>query len=89
AQNVTIVYRRGKDRMSASEYEQELATSKGVQIIYNASPVAVHGNGSCAEMEFEFTQEVDGKLTGTGETFRLAADQVFKAIGQTLAGAPE
>ena len=31
----------------------------------------------------------DGALAGTGETFRLAADQVFKAIGQTLSGAPE
>ncbi|WP_417267185.1 NAD(P)-dependent oxidoreductase [Celeribacter baekdonensis] len=89
AQNVTIVYRRGKDRMSASVYEQELATSKGVQIIYHAAPVAVHGNGACAEMECEFTQEVDGTLSGTGETFRLAADQVFKAIGQTLVGAPD
>jgi dihydropyrimidine dehydrogenase (NAD+) subunit PreT len=28
-------------------------------------------------------------LTGTGETFRLPADQVFRAIGQTLDGAPE
>jgi dihydropyrimidine dehydrogenase (NAD+) subunit PreT len=28
-------------------------------------------------------------LTPTGEMFRLKADQVFKAIGQTLAGAPE
>ena len=27
-------------------------------------------------------------LEGTGETFRLPADQVFKAIGQTLDGAP-
>ena len=28
-------------------------------------------------------------LTPTGETFRLKADQVFKAIGQRLAGLPE
>ena len=89
AENVTIAYRRGKDRMSASVYEQELATSKGVKIIYNASPVAVHGNGSCVAVEFEYTQEVNGQLTGTGETFRLAADQVFKAIGQTLGSVPE
>ena len=28
-------------------------------------------------------------LRATGETFRLKADQVFKAIGQTLNGAPD
>jgi glutamate synthase (NADPH/NADH) small chain len=81
ALNVTLVYRRGKDRMNASEFEQDLAASKGVRIITNASPKAVIGNGSVREIEFEYT---DNDLTPTGETFRLAADQVFKAIGQTL-----
>ncbi|WP_417271353.1 NAD(P)-dependent oxidoreductase [Celeribacter sp.] len=89
AQNVTIAYRRGRDRMSASEFEQDLATSKGVQILYNAQPVAVHGNGACAEVEFEFTAESDSGLSGTGETVRIPADQVFMAIGQTLDGVPD
>ncbi|MGR3273038.1 NAD(P)-dependent oxidoreductase [Thalassococcus profundi] len=84
ALNVTIVYRRGRARMNASRYEQELAASKGVRIICNASPVAVHGNGSVREIEFEYT---DDALQPTGQTFRLAADQVFKAIGQSLTGA--
>jgi glutamate synthase (NADPH/NADH) small chain len=83
ALNVTIVYRRGKDRMNASIWEQDLAAAKGVRIITNASPIAVHGNGSVREIEFEFT---DDDLKPTGQTFRLAADQVFKAIGQTLTG---
>ena len=83
ALNVTIVYRRGRARMNASRYEQELAASKGVRIICNASPVAVHGNGSVREIEFEYT---DDALQPTGQTFRLAADQVFKAIGQSLSG---
>ena len=81
ALNVTLVYRRGKDRMNASEFEQDLAASKGVRIITNASPKAVIGNGAVREIEFEYT---DDDLSPTGETFRLAADQVFKAIGQTL-----
>ncbi|WP_416883707.1 NAD(P)-dependent oxidoreductase [Marivita sp.] len=83
ALNVTIVYRRGRDRMNASVWEQELAAAKGVRIITNASPVAVHGNGAVREIEFEFT---DDDLNPTEQTFRLAADQVFKAIGQTLTG---
>ena len=83
ALNVTIVYRRSRDRMAASVYEQELAAAKGVRIICSASPVAVHGNGAVREIEFEFTGD---DLSPTGERFRLPADQVFRAIGQTLAG---
>ncbi|MGI1663141.1 NAD(P)-dependent oxidoreductase [Palleronia sp. KMU-117] len=88
AESVTIVYRRGREKMSASTYEQEHATARGVRILHNARPVAVHGNGRAAEVEFEYTREGPGGLEGTGETFRLPADQVFKAIGQTLDGAP-
>ncbi|APZ53083.1 NAD(P)-dependent oxidoreductase [Salipiger abyssi] len=83
ALNVTIVYRRSRERMAASVYEQELAAAKGVRIICSASPVAVHGNGAVREIEFEFTGD---DLTPTGERFRLPADQLFRAIGQTLTG---
>jgi dihydropyrimidine dehydrogenase (NAD+) subunit PreT len=89
AENVTIVYRRGQDRMSASGYEQDHATSAGVRIVTHAAPVAVHGNGAVTDVEFGYMAEGPGGLTPTGETFRLKADQVFKAIGQTLAGVPE
>ncbi|QYX55806.1 NAD(P)-dependent oxidoreductase [Roseovarius sp. SCSIO 43702] len=81
ALNVTLVYRRGRDRMNASVFEQDLAAARGVRIITNAQPVAIHGNGAVREIEFEYT---DDDLTPTGETVRLPADQVFKAIGQTL-----
>jgi dihydropyrimidine dehydrogenase (NAD+) subunit PreT len=84
AENVTIVYRRGQDRMSASGYEQEHATSAGVRIICHAAPVAVHGNGAVREVEFAYTTDGPDGLILTPETFRLRADQVFKAIGQTL-----
>lgn len=89
SETVTIVYRRGRDRMSASRYEQDLATSKGVRIVTHAQPLAVHGNGAAMEVEFEYTEDTGAGLSGTGETFRLPADQVFKAIGQTLEGVPD
>ncbi|MGV6805381.1 MAG: NAD(P)-dependent oxidoreductase [Ruegeria sp.] len=89
AEQVTIAYRRGRDAMGASRYEQDLAASHGVRILCNVQPVAVHGNGAAAEIELEYTVSDGGALTGTGETIRLPADQVLKAIGQTLDGAPE
>ena len=89
AENVSIVYRRGRDGMSASEWEQDLAAQKGVKLLFNLRPVAVHGNGAAAEIELEYTTTNDGKVAGTGETIRLQADQVFKAIGQKLDSAPD
>lgn len=89
AENVTIVYRRGQEKMSASPYEQEHATSVGVKIICNAMPLAVHGNGAVREVEFAYTEDSAAGLKPTGETFRLRADQLFKAIGQSLGALPE
>lgn len=88
ALDVTIAYRRSKERMSASVFEQDLATSKGVRIIYNAQPVKVTGNGAAAGIEFAYTHTVDGQLATTGEKFELQADQIFKAIGQTAKDIP-
>ncbi len=88
AENVTIVYRRGQAGMSASGYEQDHAKSVGVRIIHNAAPVKVLGNGAVEAVEFAYTTEGPGGLKIGMETFRLKADQVFKAIGQTLE-APE
>ena len=81
ALNVTLVYRRSRARMNASVFEQDLAASKGVRIVTGAQPRAVHGNGAVREIEFAY---VGDDLAETGDTFRLAADQVFCAIGQTL-----
>ncbi|MEO6299010.1 MAG: NAD(P)-dependent oxidoreductase [Paracoccaceae bacterium] len=88
AQNVTMVYRRSKDKMSASVYEQDLATANGVKIIYGAAPVRVIGSGAAEGMEFAYTAEGSGRLELTADRFTLKADQVFKAIGQMLSDAP-
>ncbi|MBP7001270.1 NAD(P)-dependent oxidoreductase [Amaricoccus sp.] len=89
AEEVTIVYRRGRDRMGASLYEQDLALSRGVRIVTGAVPIRAIGNGAVAEVEFAYVREGAAGLEPTGETFRLAADQLFKAIGQRLGAAPE
>jgi len=89
AEDVALVYRRGRERMNASRYEQDLAASRGVRIITNAQPVRVIANGAVREVEFARTEDTAQGLRDTGETFRLRADQVFKAIGQRLDGAPD
>ncbi|UWR65850.1 NAD(P)-dependent oxidoreductase [Phaeobacter inhibens] len=89
SETVTIAYRRGRDAMGASRFEQDLAATKGVRLLFNVQPVAVHGNGACAEIELEYTTNDDGQLKGTGETLRIAADQIYKAIGQALEDQPD
>ncbi|MBW3096162.1 NAD(P)-dependent oxidoreductase [Pseudohoeflea sp. DP4N28-3] len=90
AENVTIVYRRGKENMNASVYEQELAQTNGVVIRHWTRPVGLTrgDDGAINGIGIEKTGLADGRLVGTGETMTLPADQVFKAIGQKFDPAP-
>ncbi|MCC0080207.1 MAG: NAD(P)-dependent oxidoreductase [Rhodobacter sp.] len=89
AERVSLVYRRDRGAMAASDYEISHAATEGVTVLTNAMPVAITGTGTVEAVEFAYTREGATGLERTGETFILPADQVFKAIGQTLAGAPE
>ena len=89
AENVTVLYRRDRAAMPASRYEQDLAASKGVRFVFNAMPIAILGNGAVTGMTVEYTRAEGKSLIGTGETFDIPADQILKAIGQTLATTPE
>ncbi|MBL8520245.1 MAG: NAD(P)-dependent oxidoreductase [Betaproteobacteria bacterium] len=89
AEDVTIVYRRGEEAMSASGYEQDWAKKNGVKITLWARPVEILAeDGAVTGVRFARTAQANGKLTDTGETFALAADMVFRAIGQTFVAAP-
>ena len=86
AEDVTIVYRRGREQMGASSCEQDLAQRNGVRIRHWARPTRILGDEHAAGVEFEYTRVgAGGKIEGTGESFSLDADIVFKAIGQTMA----
>lgn len=85
AEEVTIAYRRGKENMNASEFEQDLAASKGVSIRHWLQPKRVLGEGGkVTGIELEYTALTANGLAGTGETVTIRADQVLKAIGQTF-----
>jgi glutamate synthase (NADPH/NADH) small chain len=90
AEYVTLVYRRGAEEMSATHHEQEFAQTNGVLIKHWAQPKRLLGfQGHVTGVEFEYTQlDQNSKLMGTGDTFSIPADMVFKAIGQTFVAAP-
>ena len=88
ARTVSMVYRRSRDRMPASTYEQDLAAAHGVHLIFNANPKAFESEGERINAVFEYTRDDAGKLVGTGETLALAVDQVLVAIGQGLDAKP-
>jgi dihydropyrimidine dehydrogenase (NAD+) subunit PreT len=85
AEEVTICYRRGPAQMNASDFEQELATANGVTIRHWLQPRRVISeDGKVGGIELEYTALSGDRLAGTGETVTLAADQIFKAIGQSF-----
>jgi len=90
AEDVTIVYRRGAEQMGATHHEQDFAQTNGVKIKHWARPARLLGeDGQLRAAEFEYTGlDGAGKLVGTGERFALAADTLFKAIGQSFVPDP-
>jgi dihydropyrimidine dehydrogenase (NAD+) subunit PreT len=85
AERVDMVYRRGPQQMGASPYEQDLARTRGVRILYWLAPAEVMGDGGCVRaVRFVHQQLVDGRLVPAGEECVLEADVVLKAIGQRL-----
>jgi glutamate synthase (NADPH/NADH) small chain len=87
AENVTIVYRRGKNDMNASSKEQKHATSAGVRIITNVQPKEiVTDNGVLSKLILSYTKTTEKGIEVTSEEVGLKADQVFRAIGQNFQG---
>lgn len=82
-----MVYRRGKEQMGASQFEQDLAAARGVSIRHWLAPRRVMTEGGrVTGIELGYMAlDGAGTLKPTGETTTIACDQVFKAIGQTLA----
>ncbi len=78
ADQVHMVYRRGPEQMSASDFEQALAQTSGVTIHYGASPQRICGEDHVTSFFFSDA--------ATTEKLVLNADIVFKAIGQKLVG---
>lgn len=87
AEDVTLVYRRGAENMSATTVEREWAQTNGVTVKLWAAPVRlVARDGVLVGIEF-----ARGRIGPDGRpaydqdnTFVLEADMVLKAVGQTF-----
>jgi dihydropyrimidine dehydrogenase (NAD+) subunit PreT len=99
AEDVTIVYRRGPEQMTATGEEQAWAQTNNVRIRHWAAPTRLISgtpspgpapqNETVTGVEFARTKiDATGRLTLTNETFVLAADMVLKAIGQNFVSDP-
>ena len=91
AKKVSILYRRSRLEMPASDEEIEAALAEGIQIQYLTAPVSVlKKNGKltglkCVRMELG-EADSSGRRSPTpieGSEFDIEVDMVFPAIGQT------
>lgn len=90
AEKVTILYRRTRKEMPASNEEIELATSEGVSFSYQAIPQQLRIKGDkvtgleCQKIERQSNLTKNRLLPVAGSEFILSADTVIAAIGQQL-----
>jgi glutamate synthase (NADPH/NADH) small chain len=84
AVDVTMMYRRGPEQMSAFAFEYEHAKQEGVQFLWHVAPVGLSGDGRLQSIELvELEESPDGSLVPReGETISLPVDLVVLAIGQ-------
>ncbi len=84
AENVTLVYRRGEEQMSATPYEIELARKNGVNIKTWMAPTQIIADEHITQIQCTKTVLQDGKLVETAFKETLECDMLLKAIGQKL-----
>lgn len=89
AEEVTIVYRRGKEEMPAYEFEYELALKDKVRFRWHTQPVEVLGNGRVTGLKCRKMGAGEPDESGRprpieieGSEFVIDADTVIKATGQ-------
>jgi glutamate synthase (NADPH/NADH) small chain len=92
AEQVTLVYRRGAEDMTAYFHEIELAKRDGVHFLFQAQPTAFVGRDRVEGLEVVRMFPVEHDVDGTGRRAYAAvpdsrtvlpADTIIKATGQT------
>ena len=92
AQESVLVYRRSREEMPARGEEIHHAEEEGVQFRLLATPVAIHGDEKSRVKELECIQNRLGEPDASGRrrpvpvegsNFRISADTIIIAIGQS------
>ncbi|WP_220721373.1 NAD(P)-dependent oxidoreductase [Agarivorans litoreus] len=86
-EEVTLVYRRGTEHMSATVHEQQIAKDHEVRIKTWARPEQINldDDGSLRSLTFRKTYSDNGQLKDSEESFEINCSAVFKAVGQKFA----
>ncbi len=82
AEEVSIVYRRKRESISAFEFEYEHAKQEGARFLWQTVPVRVSADGGMLEF-LECTRVDDALKPVAGSEFLLACDLIITAIGQS------
>jgi len=85
ATEVTMVYRRGPEQMSAFSFEYEHAKQEGVKFLWHVKPIALKGSASLEALDLiPLESTADGSLVPVkGSEFTLPVDLIVLAIGQS------
>ena len=85
--HVVLAYRRGREDMSAYDFEVELAKIDGTALLMNAAPKRILGKKKVEGVEFVRTKTVKGKLVEDKKSaFVVECDRVILAVGQEKGG---
>jgi glutamate synthase (NADPH/NADH) small chain len=90
AEQVFMVYRRGREEMSAFDYEYDLARNDEVTFVWQTLPLRIAGSGRVEALQCVRTVLGAPDSTGRrspqvqpGSEFTLSVDMVVRALGQT------
>jgi dihydropyrimidine dehydrogenase (NAD+) subunit PreT len=87
AAHVILAYRRGREDMSAYDFEVALAKADGASLLMNAVPKRILGKKKVEGVEFVRSKTVKGKLVEDPKSkFVVDCDRVIKAVGQEKDG---
>jgi dihydropyrimidine dehydrogenase (NAD+) subunit PreT len=91
AEQVMIMYRRGRAQMPAYDFEYELATSEGVVFHFLTAPIRVLGSKHVEAIECVRMRLGEPDASGRrkpepiqGSEFQIAVDMVIKSVGQNM-----
>jgi glutamate synthase (NADPH/NADH) small chain len=86
AKEVTAIYRRGEDEMSAYGFEYELAKQDGGKFLFHTLPVEIIAGAAGAVSAIRVVRtemDANGRLQMVpGSEFNVPCDMVLKAVGQ-------